>query len=80
MNKKEQVIQLCKDLRLPSIRKMVQDETEFTNTTQAFDILFQVLVQEKNDRFVRANSCSKFPTEKAIRRINGRRITGSGQA
>lgn len=37
MNKKEQVIQLCKDLRLPSIRKMVQDETEFTNTTQTFD-------------------------------------------
>ena len=42
MNKKEQVIQLCKD-----IRKMVQDETEFTNTTQAFDILFQVLMKKK---------------------------------
>lgn len=54
MNKKEQVIQLCKDIRLPSIRKMVQDETEFTNPAQAFDVLHQVLMQENNDRFVRA--------------------------
>ena len=73
MNKKEQVIQLCKDLRLPSIRKMVQDETEFTNTTQAFDILFQVLVQEKNDRFVRAKQnrirAANFPQKKLLEEL-----------
>lgn len=54
MNRKEQIIQLCKELRLPSVRKMVQDETEFKEYTKALDVLLQVLVQEKNDRFIRA--------------------------
>lgn len=29
MDKKQQLIDICKDLRLPSIRKMVQEETDF---------------------------------------------------
>lgn len=54
MDKKLELIDLCKELRLPSIRKMVQDETSFENPTQAFEVLLQVLVQEKSDRFIRA--------------------------
>src|SRR5699024_2857899 len=73
MNKKEQVIQLCKDIRLPSVRKMVQDETEFTNPVQAFDVLLQVLVQEKNDRFVRAKQNrireANFPQKKLLEEL-----------
>jgi len=73
MNKKEQVIQLCKDIRLPSVRKMVQDETEFTNPVQAFDVLLQVLVQEKNDRFVRAKQnrirAANFPQKKLLEEL-----------
>ncbi|MEI3615035.1 IS21-like element helper ATPase IstB [Pseudogracilibacillus sp. SO30301A] len=73
MNKKEQVIQLCKDIRLPSVRKMVQDETEFKNPKQAFDILHQVLVQEKNDRFIRAKQnrirAANFPQKKLLEEL-----------
>lgn len=73
MNKKEQIIQLCKDLRLPSVRKMTQDETSFTNPSQAFDVLFQVLVQEKNDRFVRAKQnrirAANFPEKKLLEEL-----------
>lgn len=73
MDKKEQIIQLCKDLRLPSIRKMIQDETAFTHPVQAFDVLFQVLVQEKNDRFVRAKQnrirAANFPQKKLLEEL-----------
>src|SRR5690625_7098775 len=54
MTMKEQVIQMCKDLRLPSIRKLVTEEAAFTNPEQAIKILHQVLAQEKDDRFIRA--------------------------
>ena len=54
MDKQSQVIEICRELRLPSIRKMVQDETAFKNPKQAHDILYQVLIQEQQDRFVRA--------------------------
>jgi len=70
MSSKEEVVQLCKELRLPSIRKMVQEETEFKNPNQAFDILHQVLVQEKSDRFVRAKQnrirTANFPQKKLL--------------
>lgn len=73
MNKKEQVIEICKELRLPSIRRMVQDETTFTSPNQAFDILFQVLVQEKNDRFIRAKQnrirAANFPQKKLLEEL-----------
>jgi DNA replication protein DnaC len=70
MNNKEEVVQLCKELRLPSVRKMVQEETEFKHPNQAFDILHQVLVQEKSDRFVRAKQnrirAANFPQKKLL--------------
>lgn len=73
MNKREQVIEFCRELRLPSIRKMVQDETEFANPKQAFDVLFQVLVQEKDDRFIRAKQnrirAANFPQKKLLEEL-----------
>lgn len=39
MDKKKQVIEICKEICLPSIRKMVAEETEFTNPKEAFDLL-----------------------------------------
>lgn len=72
MNKKEQLIEVCKDLRLPSIRKMVQEET-FKNPVQAFDVLFQVLEQEKADRFLRAKQnrirAANFPEKKLLEEL-----------
>lgn len=45
MDKKERLIELCRELRLPSIRKMVQEEGTFHNPTEAFPVLLQVLEQ-----------------------------------
>lgn len=73
MDKKQQLINICKDLRLPSIRKMVQEETDFNNPKQAFDMLLQVLVQEKNDRLVRAKynriRAANFPEKKLLEEL-----------
>lgn len=73
MDKKQQLIQICRELRLPSIRRMVQDETEFKNTAQAFEVLLQVLTQEKDDRFVRAKQnrirAANFPQKKLLEEL-----------
>src|SRR5690625_4513754 len=69
-SQKERVIQLCKELRLPSVRKMVQEEVGFTSKKQAIDILYQVLTQEKEDRLVRAKHnrirAANFPQKKLL--------------
>lgn len=73
MDKKEELIQLCKDLRLPSIRKMIKDESEFKNPKQAFEVLLQVLEQEKSDRFIRAKQnrirSANFPQKKILEEL-----------
>lgn len=73
MDKKLELIELCKELRLPSIRKMVQDEHVFKNQQQAFEVLLQVLVQEKNDRFIRAKQnrirAANFPQKKLLEEL-----------
>lgn len=73
IDKKEKLIQLCKDLRLPSIRKMIKDESEFTNPKQAFEVLLQVLEQEKSDRFIRAKQnrirSANFPQKKILEEL-----------
>src|SRR5690625_3250415 len=73
MDKKLELIELCKELRLPSIRRMIQDENVFKNQNQAFEVLLQVLVQEKNDRFVRAKQnrirAANFPQKKLLEEL-----------
>ncbi|RCW62175.1 IS21-like element helper ATPase IstB [Saliterribacillus persicus] len=73
MDKKQQIIEICKELRLPSIRKMVQDETDFKNSKQAFEVLLQVLLQEKSDRLVRAKQnrirSANFPQKKLLEEL-----------
>src|SRR5690625_1291731 len=70
MNNKEKLIHLCKELRLPSVRKMVQEEGTFTDPNQAYEILLCVLEQEKSDRFVRAKQnrirAANFPQKKLL--------------
>lgn len=73
MDKKEQLIEICKELRLPSIRKMVRDETDFKKPNEAFDVLLQVLLQEKSDRMVRAKQnrirAANFPQKKLLEEL-----------
>lgn len=73
MDKKQQIIDICKELRLPSIRKMVQDESNFKSPNQAYEVLLQVLLQEKNDRLVRAKQnrvrAANFPQKKILEEL-----------
>ena len=72
MDKKQQLIEICKELRLPSIRKIVQNE-ELKNADQAHELLLQVLSQEKSDRMVRAKKnrirAAKFPQKKLLEEL-----------
>lgn len=73
MDKKQQIIDICKELRLPSIRKMVQDDSNFKSPKQAYEVLLQVLLQEKNDRLVRAKQnrirAANFPQKKLLEEL-----------
>lgn len=70
MNLKAQVIELCKELRLPSIRKMAESGEAFSNHDQAYKVLYQVFLQEKEDRYVRAKHnrirAANFPQKKLL--------------
>lgn len=70
MDKKQQLIEICKELRLPSIRRMVLDDTSFQDTSQAFEILLKVLQQEQKDRLIRAKQSrirsANFPQKKLL--------------
>src|SRR5690625_515059 len=74
MNIKEQVIELCKELRLPSVRKMVQEEEEFEYPNKAFQLLHQVFTQEKDDRFIRTKQnrirAANFPQKKLLEELD----------
>ncbi len=73
MDKKQRLVELCRELRLPSIRHMVQEETLFKNPDEAFDVLLQVLLQERSDRFVRAKQnrirAANFPQKKLLEEL-----------
>lgn len=73
MEHKQQLVEICKELRLPSIRRMVLDESNFKNPDQAFEVLLQVLLQEKRDRFTRAKQnrirAANFPQKKLLEEL-----------
>lgn len=73
MDRQEQLIELCKELRLPSIRKMVQETSNFKQPDQAFEVLLQVLTQEKADRVIRAKQnrirAANFPQKKLLEEL-----------
>lgn len=70
MDQQTKLIELCKELRLPSIRKMVQDSSNFQDTDQAHEVLLQVLTQEQADRVIRAKQnrirAANFPQKKLL--------------
>lgn len=70
MKQQTKLIELCKELRLPSIRRMVQDSDIFNNPDQAYEVLLQVLTQEQEDRVVRARQnrirTANFPQKKLL--------------
>lgn len=74
MNHQTRLIELCKELRLPSIRRMVQGANEFNDPDQAYEVLLQVLTQEREDRVVRSRQnrirIANFPQKKLIAELN----------
>ncbi|MCZ0704673.1 DNA replication protein DnaC [Natronobacillus azotifigens] len=70
MDKKETLIELCKELRLPSIRRLIKSSDAFENEEEAYDILYQVFTQEKADRSIRAKQnrirAANFPQKKLL--------------
>lgn len=74
MTIKEEVIQMCKDLRLPSVRRLVTEETTFPHPEEALKVLHQVLEQEKEDRFIRAKHnrirTANFPQKKLLEELS----------
>jgi len=73
MDNQSELIGICKELRLPSIRKMVQDPKSFAQPKQAYEVLLQVLTQEKNDRVIRAKQnrirAANFPQKKLLEEL-----------
>jgi DNA replication protein DnaC len=73
MNQQAKLVEMCKDLRLPSVRKMVQDPSTFEKPEQAYEVLFKVLSQEKQDRLVRAKQnrirAANFPQKKLLEEL-----------
>ena len=56
MSKQVEMIEMCKELRLPSIRQLIQQEHVFDDFPSSLDFLHHALKQEMEDRYVRAKS------------------------
>ncbi|WP_033826338.1 IS21-like element helper ATPase IstB, partial [Bacillus andreraoultii] len=73
MDKRQEIIELCKELRLPSIRRMVNDESNFKKPDEAFEVLLQVLHQEHSDRLIRSKQnrirTANFPQKKLLEEL-----------
>lgn len=83
MKQQEKLVKLCKDLRLPSIRKMIQDSSTFEKPEQAYEILDRVFSQEKADRLVRAKQnrirAANFPQKKLLDELEERALPEMAQ-
>ena len=73
MNHQQQMIEMCKVLRLPSIRQLLQDENIFKEYPKASDFLYYALTKEQEDRQVRARTnrirLAQFPEKKLLEEL-----------
>lgn len=78
MDKKQRVIDMCKELRLPGIRELVEEDETFEGTSAVIDLLHTVLTKEKNDRWIRLKSTrirrANFPEKKLLEEIEIRAL------
>ena len=51
MNKQVEMIEMCKELRLPSIRYLLEQEGIFEHHTSPADFMYFALKQEMEDRY-----------------------------
>lgn len=74
MNKQVEMIEMCKELRLPSIRHLIQQENVFDEYPSSLDFLHHALKQEMEDRYVRAKTnrirAANFPEKKLLEELD----------
>ena len=74
MDKRKEMIEMCKELRLPSIRSLLEEEALFEQYTTPVDFLYFALKQEMEDRYVRAKAnrirLANFPEKKLLEELD----------
>lgn len=74
MDKQQEIIEMCKELRLPSIRELIIDSKSLDEFPKAIDFLHYALTQEQQDRHVRAKTNrirqANFPEKKLIEELD----------
>lgn len=74
MDKQQEIIEMCKELRLPSIRELIIDSKSLEEFPKAIDFLHYALTQEQQDRHVRAKANrirqANFPEKKLIEELD----------
>lgn len=74
MDKQQAIIEMCKELRLPSIRELIIDSKSLEEFPKAIDFLHYALTQEQEDRHVRAKANrirqANFPEKKLIEELD----------
>lgn len=78
MDKRQEMIEMCKELRLPSIRSFIQEDDMWKQHQTAENFLYHALVQEMQDREVRAKAnrirLANFPEKKLLTELETERL------
>lgn len=74
MDKQKEMIDMCKELRLPSIRSLLEQEVLVEQYTSPVEFLYFALKQEMEDRYVRAKAnrirLANFPEKKLLEELD----------
>lgn len=74
MDKQAEMIEMCKELRLPSIRQLVQQEDLFEQYSSPAEFMHFALKREMEDRYVRAKEnrirLANFPEKKLLEELD----------
>lgn len=74
MDKQAEMIEMCKELRLPSIRHLLEQEAIFEQHTSPSEFMYFALKQEMEDRYVRAKAnrirLANFPEKKLLEELD----------
>lgn len=74
MDKQAEMIEMCKELRLPSIRQLLQQEDLFEQHTSPVEFMHFALKREMEERYVRAKEnrirLANFPEKKLLEELD----------
>lgn len=74
MKKQLEIIEMCKELKLPSVRELIKQNDIFEKYPSPIEFLHFALSQEQQDRLVRAKAnrirLANFPEKKLLEEIN----------